>query len=246
MEKQIQVEYLVHSYEVDYRGEAKFLSILNYLQDAAGIHAHRLGVSIEQLLPRQMTWVLSRYHLKIFRYPRWKERVRVITWPSDMQEIFALRDFEVTDGRGEQLLVATTSWLVLSLQNRRPAKLKEVLPHFECLERRALTDDFRPLPSPESADLEFTVLVRQSDLDLNGHVNHSFYIQWALESVPREIWENKRPAEIEAAFRGEAFGGDRIIVRTQRVKDSTHPQFLHQLIKADKGTELTVLRTSWR
>ena len=61
--------FRVHTYEVDFRAKALPLSLLNYFQDAAGDHAGDLGFSLFELLKKQLTWLLSRYHLKVFRYP---------------------------------------------------------------------------------------------------------------------------------------------------------------------------------
>ena len=89
--------YQVRSYEVDGNGRLRPVTLLNYLQDSAGSHAAALGFAVSQLRRRQVTWVISRYHVHFFRYPRRGEELEVRTWPSARQTLFALRDFEVCD-----------------------------------------------------------------------------------------------------------------------------------------------------
>ena len=91
-------DYTVHTYETDARGVARPVALLNYLQDSAGDHAGRLGLSVVDLFKRGLTWVLSRYHVVVHRYPAMGDRLEVTTWPSGKRGHFATRDFEVADG----------------------------------------------------------------------------------------------------------------------------------------------------
>ena len=56
-----EADYTVRSYEIDTTGRVRPLTLFNYMQDAAGEHAARLGVSVLDLFKRNLTWVLSRY-----------------------------------------------------------------------------------------------------------------------------------------------------------------------------------------
>ena len=57
--------YQIRSYEVDCRHRLSILSIFNFMQEAASRHAEALGVSIQQLLSENFTWLLSRLKIKI-------------------------------------------------------------------------------------------------------------------------------------------------------------------------------------
>src|SRR5512136_1826457 len=116
-------EYAVHAYETDFEGRVRLISLLNYLQDAAGDHATLLGWSVTDLLKKNMTWILSRYHVRIHSYPAWGEKLTVTTWPSGRHGYFALRDFDVADANGNSVLVGTTSWMVIDVELKHPFKL---------------------------------------------------------------------------------------------------------------------------
>jgi hypothetical protein len=57
--------YQIRSYEVDCHHRLSVLSIFNFMQEAASRHAEALGVSIQQLLSENYTWLLSRLKIKI-------------------------------------------------------------------------------------------------------------------------------------------------------------------------------------
>jgi acyl-ACP thioesterase len=239
-------EYTVHTFETDFRGLARPLTLLNFLQDAAGDHAGRLGLSVVDLFKRRMTWVLSRYHVRFHRYPGLGERLEVTTWPSGKRGYFAMRDFEVADGNGGPIASATSSWMVLGLDTKQTVKVDELVGPGYALEKRALDDPFASLPVLTARESEAAFRVETAHLDWNRHVNNAVYVQWALEAVPPEVLLVRRPATIEVSYRAEALYGDGVLSVAQRVAaEGPGAVFLHQILNAATGAELTRLRTSW-
>ena len=238
--------YRVRSYEVDFQGRAHPVTILNYLQDIAGEHAFHLGFSVSDLRQRNLTWVLHRSHTRFLRYPENGESLKVVTWPSGRERLFALRDFEIKDQEDNVLVLASSSWALLNLKTMRPTRLEGNLPGYPTLNRRALDSSLKPLPELEKSDIEMPFRVRLADLDINQHVNNSIYAGWAMESIPEELIRQYIPAEIEIGFLAAAFYGDRILSRTQVLNEGDSPAFLHQLVNERDGKELTRLKTAWR
>lgn len=239
-------EYSVHSYESDVRAMARPVSLLNFLQDAAGEHAARLGFSVVDLFRRGLTWVLSRHHVRVHRYPGLGERLEVMTWPSGKHGYFALRDFEVSGGGGEAVLSATTSWMIIDLKRKQPVKVDEHLPPGCVLEKRALPDEFGSLPVPSERERESRFRVEAGHLDLNRHVNNAVYVHWALEALPYDLQTKRRPVDIEVSYRAEAFYGDEVLSVAQSLPGPDGgPSYVHQVLNAASGIELARLRTRW-
>ncbi len=245
MEKLFTMQYRVRYYEVDFRGTLRPVTMLDYLQDSASGDSLRTGSSVLDLRKRNMTWVLSRYHVKFFRFPELGESLDVRTWRSGIDGLFALREFEVTDERANSLALATSSWAIVNIDTKRPVKIENVFTNLPSLERRALEDGFKSLPKPDVWDLERPFTVRMAELDMNRHVNNTVYAEWALESVPDEILCCCRLSEIEISYRAEAFHGDMVTVRTGLAEKGNARLFLHQLVNAKDGRELTRLKTAW-
>ena len=246
MDATYQKQFQIRSYEVDARGKIKLATMLNYLQEIASEHAARLGASMVDLFPRNLTWVLSRYHIEIFDYPSWGQIVQINTWPSAKINLFALREFEILNENNEKLALATSSWMLLDFKKKQPVRPEEHLNKYPHRAERAIADDFDPIPKIEKADLELPFRVRISDLDINQHVNHVSYIEWALETLPADILKQHQPIKLEIAFRGEAFYGDRVLSRTQLLENDQQPSFLHQIVREKDNKELTRLRSKWR
>jgi len=238
----IHTEYFtVRAYEMDASGKASAITICNYLQEVAGNHATELGVAVDALFKKNMTWVLSRLHVQINRYPFWREKIRLDTWPSGRYGKYATRDFLIYDQREELIVRGTSSWMILDLKSLRPITMPDFMLQIPIPDReRAINDDFGKLPLPVHPQHEKFFNVRLSDLDLNQHVNNARYIEWALESVPLEIWRGYQLQSIEISFRAETKYGERVMVQTEQA-DGT---FFHQIVSEKDKRNLAVLRTS--
>jgi len=244
------VEFLqrfwVRTYESDHTGRLRPTALLNYFQEAASAHAEKLGAGVLELLKRKLTWVLSRYHIRLIRYPRWKEIVELTTWPSINQGLFALREFEARDEKGALLAAATSSWMLIDLKTSRPVPPDQHLGHYLRNPQRAVASDFASLPTFGQADFERSFRVRMGDLDWNRHVNHVAYIGWALETDAADFLETHEPAEVEADFRSQAFYGETVLCRRQRLSTEAPLNFAYQIIQSERQKELARLRIAWR
>ena len=239
-------DYLVHTYETDARGAVRPVALLNYLQDSAGEHAGRLGLSVVDLFKRGLTWVLSRYHILIHHYPAMGARLEVTTWPSGKRGPFATRDFEVADGGGRPVLSATSSWMVLDLAQKKTVEVSSVVGPAYAIDRRALEDAFASLPVLSASDAEARFRVETAHIDWNRHVNNAIYIEWALEAVPPDVLLARRPKDLEVSYRAAAVYGDEVLSAVQKSpEEGSGPAFLHRISNAATGVELARLRTRW-
>lgn len=238
-------DFEVRAYEMDYEGLAKPETLLNYLQEVAAKHAHLLGFSVLALNEKNLTWVLSRYHIHIHRYPSWRKRVRVRTWPAKGRGLYAIRDFEASDDNGP-VAAATSSWMVIDLATHKPVPIESSLSDYPVHEERALDDPFPALPEIQRVDGERVFPVFRNDLDFNRHVNNVVYIRLALEGVPPDILLNRRPESIEITYRKQVFYGDQVLSKIQKTDAASGIGFLHQLDRMKDGRELARLRTTWK
>lgn len=232
----------VRYHELDSHGNVSPVTLLNYLQDTAGLHAAQLGVAVSDLRKQGLTWVLSRIHLIVTQYPRAEETVVVKTWPATRQGLFSCREFELTSDALVSFGSATTSWAALNISSRRPVKLAEHLPDYPLHPHRAVDDDFASLPPfPDTASRELPFRVLRGDLDTNHHVNNAIYAGWALETVPDEIAAGTL-IELEISFRAEVLYGEAVLSRCVVIEPGL---CLHQIVNQKDGRELARLRTRW-
>lgn len=237
--------YKVRSYNTDSRGNLSPISLCHFLLDAAGRHAHELGLSVKHLMTEHSTWVLSKFVVQMNEYPFYGDTLTISTWPSGIKRLYAMRDFRIEDTRGRILGSATTAWLIINILNRRPLKPKPILETlnisgFETMQ----TDIFDKLPELDCHEYEQRFRVRNSDIDLNNHVTSVSYIGWAIESVPHKIHETHLLKNMEIMYLAETLYGDHIKSRCSEL-DNTSPLYLHSIIRDGDNSELVRARTLW-
>lgn len=227
--------YPVRSYDVDPDALLTLPALANYLQDAAGAHARALNVSAEQLVQQRLTWFLARLHLVVDERPSWRDEVRVVTWPSGHDGLYATREFLVHGPHG---LAArgTSAWMMVHIDRRRPVRLPDFV--------QDLPTPDRPVPLPESPDRLPDVTepvhaakeqARHGDLDLNAHVNNVVYLTWVQEALAA-MGAEVPPSEVVLHFRSEAIYGDAVTIETQR--SPAEQGYAHRLVRERDEREL--------
>jgi medium-chain acyl-[acyl-carrier-protein] hydrolase len=113
--------FSVHTYELEPGQHVSVPALAAFLQEAAAHSAHALGYSVPQLLEKNLTWVLSRLRIRLRELPGWKAELTVQSWPSGLERLFALRDYRILE-QGREIVAATSAWLMLDVQSRRPVR----------------------------------------------------------------------------------------------------------------------------
>jgi medium-chain acyl-[acyl-carrier-protein] hydrolase len=235
--------FLVRLFESDAQGALSAGGLCNYLQEAAGDHAAALGVSVAALMQRGLTWVLSRLRLRIVRLPAAGETVRVRTWPTGAEKLFALRDFQVLDAGGACIASAVSAWLILDTTSRRPVRVQSVFdpPDVSGISR-GLDIRVERLPAAQGLCREAPVVVRLSDLDANAHANNARISEWIIESVGKDTFARDGIRGLDIDFLAEAMHGDTLLSRAVELPG---PAFSHSLVRPADGREIARARTAW-
>lgn len=203
--------YEINTLLVTPRKRLGLYGLLNLLQDTAWIHATHLGHGYEEMIKDEQAWVLTRQKLKMDKWPAWRESIELVTWVRPVTSMVAERDFQI-HLNGEKIGECSTQWLILDLKTRKPAE--KVLN----MSKDEFLYDAPPIAPASKISLqkdlkEFAKYhVRNSDLDLNGHVNNTKYAQWILDSLPEEKLSQYTLQEYEVNFIAETKAGDVILI----------------------------------
>ena len=233
--------------ETGLQGRLKPGMILNYFQDIASDHCAEMGVSALDLLPKNLAWVVYRYVLNIFRYPKWKELIYIKTWRYPVNNLYELRQFDVLDEMGNLVITAKSSWILTRLDTKKPVRLKYNMPD-ELMNghQMPIENDFPTIPEQTEMMVSRPFQVRMHDLDFNRHVNNTIYVIWALESVPQEIVGQFLPYEISIQYQGDAVFGDQVTAFTQPFPEKSDTSYLHTIFHDGQGTPITRVMTKWQ
>jgi acyl-ACP thioesterase len=213
--------YPVDTLVVNPQKRLGLVGLLNVLQDIAWIHGDHLGHGFEEMIAHGRIWVLARQRVMMADWPVWGDEIEVATWVRPPTGMFVMRDYEVREG-GRRIGGGTASWLVLDAVRRRPMRFSDDAMAAKACPDRALPADPAKLAVDDGLRPLAAFDVRNSDLDVNGHVNNTRYAQWILDSVPLDAQRGRVIDDYEVDFLAETGVGDRVTIEWDGT-DGTRP-----------------------
>ncbi|RZT95609.1 medium-chain acyl-[acyl-carrier-protein] hydrolase [Ancylomarina subtilis] len=216
-------EFTIGSFDTDWHGNAKLTSICNYLQEIAGNHVDQIGQGLDDLNHDNHAWVLSRIRIKIKRPAKWKETIRIETFPTGIKSLFGARDFRIFDAENKIIAIASSYWLVVDLNSHRPIRPHDVVKNMPIGNYSEVFEkELGKLP-PLSSDAELIeeIKIHYSDIDINRHVNNVKYLKWIIDAIPAETLTEKPISELEINFLHELKLGEQIQI-FQELDDEYH------------------------
>ena len=215
-------EHTIRAHECGPDRKLKFHVLLDYLQDIAATHAELLDVGLSALTEKGTLWVLSRMKLHISRYPACDEKIIVKTYPSGVSSLFAVREYFISNEKGENLVKGTSFWLVIDAKTFRPLKAASFLPsgmpvneELPRYYREAGKIERKDIP----CDLSFTV--RHGDIDMNRHLNNAVFAKNILDSLCKSRNDFASVKEIQLNFVSSGNLGEDLCFGSEICNDRT-------------------------
>ncbi|MDR2563683.1 MAG: hypothetical protein LBC98_07045 [Prevotellaceae bacterium] len=229
-------KYYIHSYHADAKQQASLSSLFCFLQESAWKHAEINDFGWARLKRSNCLWALSRMKVLIDAYPKWNDEIRLETWSKAPDALMAYRDFEIFDSMNKRILAASSAWLILDADSRRPQRMSMLQGELPILEgREAPTSTMRKLPTLSAKPETKTNIVPYSAIDMNGHVNNANYVRWTLDTFPSDFILEHELNEIEVNYLHESHIGDSYQVN---LKETAYCEYLSNIVRIDDGKEL--------
>ena len=172
--------------DFDRGGKLGYEAILRILENTASRHSDSSGDNVVEDSQNGITWVLTDWRVQIVRRPDSKARLRVTTWVRDSVPTGRIfRDYTIADETGAELIRAESRLVLFDLRTGRIVRIDQ--PTFASYRPEARGVFAAPAPrlrAPAAFDGEKTLPLRRSDIDFNGHVHNTRYLDFALEALP--------------------------------------------------------------
>lgn len=237
-------EFIIPYYDSDKNGFVQAASLLTYMGETSSFHSDSLGVGIENLRKNNYGWMLNRWRVKFFKYPRVRDKIIIETWNSGFNKFYATREFIIYDENLNEIVRATTQWIFLDITTKRPKRVPQEFSEVYGLETEKMLHDFYDF-NPEfitETNLDFNV--RKSDIDYNNHVNNVKYLNWMDEVIPVSVDNNYRLDELDIQYKKEVKLGGLISSSIVEKKDEEKLTYLHKIIEEDEVHAYG--RTKWK
>ena len=166
-------------------GDISLRAILELLEQIGFCHSEAVKDKLMAVQDVEIAWVLAEWTVKLAGNIRPGQELTFNTWVTGKPSASStMREMEVLDENGNPVLQALSRF---ALFNTETGKLTRITPE--------LFGNYQPEPAAKNEypsgrmkekgeyDREGQVTVRKADMDFNGHVHNSVYMDYAREVI---------------------------------------------------------------
>ncbi len=203
MEPIYRQNFTVTEPQTDRFGRAKPSALLYFIQEAAGRHSSLMALDWESLSKQHLFWAITRNKVQVTRLPVLGETITVETWPMPTTRVAYPRSVVAYNQQGNELFRSISLWVLMDTRTRAmilPGKSGVVVDG--TLTGNELTVPHSLIPHPMEQVVQRTVGYTQ--LDRNGHMNNTCYLDWVLDLLPSAFHELHPVQEFTLCYLSEA------------------------------------------
>lgn len=214
----------VRSEDVNKNNDLTLRGLFKYLLNAASTHSDMVGYGLDDIEITHVAWIIMNWKVEVYRYPKVAEAIHIRTWTRDISKLYTFRDFEVIDNTGTRIAIGTSKWIMVHSKTREILKIpQEVVEAFGPVNTMIFPDEIVKLQEPKEEFLnQFNYTVLRRDLDANNHVNNLNFLDFALETLPADVYENIKFKNINIMYKRQLFLGDKINCFYSKTENGKH------------------------
>lgn len=200
----VKISKTIEYFDVDQQFKLMPSALMQLLQTAATTHVETAGYQMEKTIA-DTGWVLNKLHIKILRFPQYKEPIEIVTWSRRIKGVTGIREFEVYAAR-EKVATASSVWVFIDMQAKKikriPKEMNDIYTSEPDVALDAALDKWRS-NNAFYPDHEMTLSLRSFDYDPMGHVNNAIYIQFVETLIMRMNMTGQRIEEYKIQYHKE-------------------------------------------
>lgn len=194
------------------------------------------------------TWILLNYDMNIYEYGKIGDKIKIETYPYSFNKFYGNRMFFLKDMDDNILIEAKTRWLLVEKNTFKIKKVtKEIAEVYDLHEiDRGKGFDVDKIEDSLFDNIESKKLnIRQSDLDINNHVNNTLYFSYFYDFIDNEILTKYQPYKIQVTYKKQIKIDDKPKVYTKNVIDNGQ-LYTNIKICSDNNDKYTLIKILWK
>lgn len=199
-----QEEYKAQIEDFDLKWQLKYETIIRILENSGNRHSDLAGDSAIEGLKNGASWVFVDWNIEILHRPIYGECLYIKTWIASPTASSSISRQYVLYGKdGERLVVAASKLVLLNHHTRHLAKITpELAAKYQPEPLRIIEENKYPrLTGPLKFDYERKFSLRNTDIDFNGHLHNTLYVDFALSTLPDDVADNVNFSVLRIVYR---------------------------------------------
>ncbi|GKQ42151.1 acyl-ACP thioesterase [Companilactobacillus sp. RD055328] len=189
-------------------GEMSLSALLNSVLLVSENQLVKLNLDGESMLTNGFGWVVTQYHIDITKMPKINEQIKISTQAKSYNKFFCYRDFWIKDMDDNVLVKIESIFVLIDIKDRSIAKVKDEYMNKLGSEKVARPEKFPRLKKTDFKDNEQKIHIGYYNIDINQHVNNSYYFDWILDNMEMDFLKTHQVKTLDIKYEQELTYGD--------------------------------------
>ncbi|KRK82081.1 acyl-ACP thioesterase [Companilactobacillus bobalius DSM 19674] len=178
------MEVEVPYYFANFTGDIRLSALIDIMLLTSEKQLHQADAdSTEMVMNNGLGWVVVQYHMDINQMPRLGQKLKVTTQATSYNKYFFYRDFWIEDMDGNVMVKAQSAFVLIDIKERKIVSAADRLENKFGAEEVNRIQRFARLRVPEDYDFKQPQHIGYYNIDVNKHVNNSYYFDWMVDTL---------------------------------------------------------------
>ena len=197
--------------DIGVNNEISNKAILRIMEDVSGFHSASIGYGLFEIETKKRAWMILDWKMKVIKRPKYMDDIKAETWSRKVVRLYAYRDFQLKDKDGNIIAIATSRWIFVDTDRRRPVRLtSDISDLYESEPDKCVFEEEIEDVKCENYLFEKDYYIQRRDIDMNEHMHNLNYLDMAYEILPEDIYKNKVFDNVRIVYKKEIVYGEKV------------------------------------
>lgn len=187
-------------------------ALLTILETVGGYQSDEAGYGLLDIENKGVSWILMDWRLHVIKRPMYGQKLIVKTWGRNVKKVSTYRDYELYDDNNNLCVIATTKWALVDITRSKITKIgPDVMEKYKIDDKCVFEDsELEKVRIPDIFDSSIKCKVQRRNIDVNGHMHNTHYLELAYEALPEDVYNNRPYNDLRISYKHEIKLGDEV------------------------------------
>ncbi|WP_125714410.1 acyl-[acyl-carrier-protein] thioesterase [Companilactobacillus kedongensis] len=190
-------------YFANLTGDMRLSSLVDAMLLTSEKQLHQSDSDSSEMVKRGLGWVVVQYHMDVTSMPQLGQKLNVRTRATSYNKYFFYRDFWIDDLDGNNMVKLESAFVIIDVNERKMVSAADKLDYMFGAEEITKIKRFPRVKTPKEYDIKRDQQIGYYNIDVNRHVNNSYYFDWMVDSLGIEFVEKHRVKTMDIKYEKE-------------------------------------------
>lgn len=178
-------KFRIRTSDLDEYDHLKLYVYFDFFQDVAGFHAESIGLGYKDTIDKNIAWILMKNKVSIYDYPAPYEIITVKTYPTGINKLDFIRDYEVFNQNNQIIARGTSQWCIIDINTKKILRTNALNFPSELNEPSFYNEKIAKINLANTNELtkKSEYVTQYSDLDHYHHTNNARYAEMIYNAM---------------------------------------------------------------